>query len=66
MQNYYEQRDKLQKGATHACDGECDCVHLSEETWAAIEQKKVKSSRKEKRSVLRAQLEDPSNPLVIR
>ena len=38
METYYERRDKLTPHATHACDGECDCIHRSEENWAAIEQ----------------------------
>lgn len=52
------------KGAEHACDGECDCIHRSEEHYAAIEAKKLKDNRKELRKTLKAQLEDPSNPLA--
>ena len=66
MENYYVQRDKLTGKAEHACDGECDCIHRSEEHYAAIEAKKLKENRKELRKTLKAQLEDPSNPLVIR
>ncbi len=46
----------------HACIGECDCVHRSEETWAAIEQAKVKSNRRELRKNLQEHLE--SSPLA--
>lgn len=66
MENYYVQRDKLTGKAEHACDGECDCIHRSEEHYAAIEAKKLKDNLKELRKALKAQLEDPSNPLVIR
>ena len=48
----------------HACDGECDCVHRSEETWAAIERQKQKQNRSELRKNLKEQLEDPDNPLL--
>lgn len=48
-----------------ACDGECDCVHRSEETWAAIERQKNRQNRKAKKKALREQLEDPTNPLMI-
>lgn len=64
METYYERRDRLTPHATHACDGECDCVHRSEENWAAIEQQKAKQSRRELRQRLKEQLEDPSNPLL--
>ena len=64
METYYERRDKLTPHATHACDGECDCVHRSEQAYAAIEQGKARENRRELRKNLKAQLEDPSNPLL--
>ena len=33
-------------GAEHACNGECDCIHLSEEQYGAIEQKKAREAKK--------------------
>ena len=62
MENYYVVMDKLGPGIEHGCDGECDCVHLSEETWAAIEQAKVKSNRRDLRKNLQEQLE--TSPLA--
>ena len=62
MENYYVKVDKLGPGVEHGCDGECDCVHRSEETWAAIERNKVKNDRKELRRSLQEQLE--SSPLA--
>ena len=64
METYFMRRDKLGSGVDHACDGECDCVHRSEENWAAIEQQKAKQNRQELRKNLKAQLEDPTNPLL--
>jgi hypothetical protein len=64
MEHYYVQATALKGKAEHACDGECDCVHRSEETWAAIEQAQKKSNRRDLRNRLKAQLEDPSNPLL--
>lgn len=32
-----------------ACDGECDCIHRSEETWAAIERQKKTDAAKERK-----------------
>ena len=64
METYYERRDRLTPKTDHACDGECDCVHRSEENWAAIEQQKAKQNRRELRQRLKEQLEDPSNPLL--
>lgn len=64
MENYYIQRDRLKEKAEHACDGECDCVHRSEETWAAIERQKKRQNRRDLRKNLKDQLEDPDNPLV--
>lgn len=64
MENYWVTCDKLAGKAEHACDGECDCVHRSEETWAAIERQTAKNNRKELRRNLKEQLEDPDNPLV--
>lgn len=32
-----------------ACDGECDCVHRSEENWAAIEKQKKAEAAKERK-----------------
>lgn len=46
-----------------ACDGECDCVHRSEETWAAIERQKNLSNRKAKKKLLKELLESEQNPL---
>lgn len=66
MENYYVKRYRLQGKAEHACNGECDCIHRSEESWAAIEKQKAKVARKERREFLKEQLEDPSNPLVCR
>lgn len=42
----------------HSCMGECDCVHRSEETWAAIEKAKVKSNRIALRKNLQEHLEN--------
>ena len=64
MENYWVACDKLSGKAEHACDGECDCVHRSEENWAAIEQQKAKQNRRELRQRLKEQLEDPNNPLL--
>ena len=64
MERYYVKRDKLTPHTTHACDGECDCVHRSEQAYAAIEQQKARENRRELREKLKAQLEDPSNPLL--
>jgi len=64
MERYYVQRLTLTGKAEHACDGECDCVHRSEETWAAIEVLQKKNNRRELRKNLKAQLEDPQNPLL--
>ena len=62
--NLVHHRRTQQGQLVHACDGECDCVHRSEENWAAIEQRKAKQNRRELRQNLKAQLEDPSNPLI--
>lgn len=64
MENYWVACERLTGKAEHACDGECDCVHRSEENFAAIERQKARQNTLEKRSLLREQLEDPSNPLV--
>jgi len=62
MERYYVQRPTLTGKAEHACDGECDCVHRSEETWAAIEVLQKKNNRRELRRSLKAQLE--TSPLA--
>ncbi len=64
MENYFLRRDKLAAGVDHACIGECDCIHRSEETWAAIERTTKKSNRRELLKRIKAQLEDPANPLL--
>ena len=43
---------------------ECDCICRSEKTYAAIERKTASRNRREKKKLLRAQVEDPTNPLV--
>lgn len=47
-----------------ACDNaDCDCVHLSEATWSAIERKSIRDARKEKRKLEADQLAAEDNPL---
>ena len=58
MENYWVKCERLQGKAEHACDGECDCVHRSEETWTAIEKAKVKSNRIALRKNLQEHLEN--------
>lgn len=63
-ERYYEKREKLGGKSEHACDGECDCVHRSEENWAAIERQKQRQNRRELKETLQEQLKDPENPLL--
>lgn len=63
MISYWEVREKLTKKSEHACMGECDCIHRSEEHFAAIEAKRTRDNRKEARRLEKEQLEDPDNPL---
>jgi len=47
-----------------ACDHvDCDCVHLSEANWAAIERKQIRDARKTRRKLEQDALEDTNNPL---
>ena len=62
--NHIHQKRNIFGQLVEACDGECDCVHRSEETWAAIERQNQKNNRRELRQNLKEQLEDPENPLL--
>jgi hypothetical protein len=46
------------------CQFECDCIHLSEASFAQQEQQKNRADRKERRRIMREALEDESNPLA--
>lgn len=48
-------------GAEHACNGECDCIHLSEEHWAALKRKTSRDNRKARKDLMSSELE--SSPL---
>ena len=50
------------KGKCH-CSFECDCYHLSEAHFADIERKKISDNRVARKKLMRAMLEDESNPL---
>ena len=62
--NLIHHRKTQQGQLVHACDGECDCVHRSEQAYAAIEQGKARENRRELRKRLKEQLEAPNNPLL--
>ena len=51
---------ELKDGCNHP---DCDCVHLSEKTFADIERKTIRDARKAKRKLEREALESESNPL---
>ena len=55
----------LTKGACResACDGECDCIHLSEMTYAEIERTRHNKALKVRRELERQTLESNDNPL---
>ncbi len=63
MEGYYVQVPALKGKAEHACSElGCDCIHRSEETWAAIERQTAKNNRIELRKNLQKQLE--TSPLI--
>lgn len=61
MENYYVACERLGGKAEHACTGECDCIHRSEETWAALEKTNQRNAKKAKCKAEKEALE--SSPL---
>jgi hypothetical protein len=45
------------------CKFECDCVHLSEATFAQEEKQRAQEARQAKRQLLHSMRDDPQNPL---
>ena len=62
--NHIHHKRNLYGQLVEACDGECDCVHRSKETGAAIERQKQRQNRRELKKTLQEQLKDPDNPLL--
>jgi hypothetical protein len=50
-------------GIHRKCDGPCDCLHLSEKKFAAVERGTILANRKARAKLEKDALESPDNPL---